>query len=637
MMQILELVIYSYDGRRRQIKFNLGNVNIITGKSKSGKSVVGDIIDYCLGGRGCNIADGIVRENVSWFGLLLQFDNERVFVARANPGTGLQTTGDCYIETGKEIKSPEKANFVSNINYLNVEEVLSKRVGIEENVNIPPEGQTREPLKANIRHALFYCFQNQDEIAAKSHLFHRQAESFVTQAIKDTLPYFLGAVNGRALELEAERKEKRREYIRISRALADAKELNGSSTTRGVALLSEAVSVGLANERDVDQTDFNSLFDYLKGLQMVSAPVPESHFDKLTKLQEEYRKLTEELSQVETDITEAKEYRGYTDGYGNEVTHQIKRLESIGLFEKLNFETDRCPFCSASLEEPLPGVEAMKASIHKLNESLGTISRERPSLQTYITEHEVIAESIRNRRRDVDAAIQAIYESEERLRSIRDLNTRRALVLGRISLWIESVAREEDYSQYEEKLNSLSERLNELDQLLDRVNTTERVESALSNMQTDMTEWAKRLELEGKGNSYRIDLGKATVVMDKDRPIALHQMGSGSNWVGVHLIAMFALHKFFILNMRPVPGFLFLDQPSQVYFPSMEQKDENKDLKAVGMIYDFISECVTAMNGKLQIIIVDHAQLDEPSFTDHVIESWWDEDENLVPLNWIEK
>lgn len=636
-MQILELVIYSYDGRRRQIKFNLGSVNIITGKSKSGKSVVGDIIDYCLGGRDCNIADGIVRENVSWFGLLLQFDNERVFVARANPGIGMQTTGECYIETGKEIKSPEKANFVSNINYLNVEEVLSKRVGIEENVNIPPEGQTREPLKANIRHALFYCFQNQDEIAAKSHLFHKQAESFVTQAIKDTLPYFLGAVNSLALELEAERKEKKREYARISRALADEKEINGRSTTRGVSLLSEAVSVGLASGKEVDQADFNALFDYLKGLQMVSDPVPESHLDKLAELQEEYRKLSEELSLVEKDIREAKEYQGYTDGYGDEVNHQVKRLESIGLFAKLNFETDKCPFCSASLEEPLPGVEAMKASIHKLNESLGMISRERPRLQTYITDRKVIAESIRNRRRDVDAAIQSIYESEERLRSIQDLNTRRALVLGRISLWIESVDREKGYSQYEEKLNILTERLNELDQLLDRENTSERVESALSNMQTDMTEWAKRLELEGQGNSYRIDLGKATVVMDKDRPIALQQMGSGSNWVGVHLIAMFALHKFFILHTRPVPGFLFLDQPSQVYFPSMEHKDENKDLKAVGMIYDFISECVTAMNGKLQIIIMDHAQLDEPSFTDHVIESWWDEDKNLVPLDWIKK
>ena len=125
--------------------------------------------------------------------------------------------------------------------------------------------------------------------------------------------------------------------------------------------------------------------------------------------------------------------------------------------------------------------------------------------------------------------------------------------------------------------------------------------------------------------------------MDKDRPIALKQMGSGSNWVGVHLIAMFALHKFFISHSRPVPGFLFLDQPSQVYFPSMEHKDENKDLKAVGMIYDFISDCVSTLGSKLQIIIMDHAQLDESSFTDHVIESWWDEDKNLVPIDWIKK
>ena len=126
-------------------------------------------------------------------------------------------------------------------------------------------------------------------------------------------------------------------------------------------------------------------------------------------------------------------------------------------------------------------------------------------------------------------------------------------------------------------------------------------------------------------------------LMDKDRPIALQQMGSGSNWVGVHLIAMFALHKFFISHSRPVPGFLFLDQPSQVYFPSMEHKDENKDLKAVGMIYDFISDCVSTLGSKLQIIIMDHAQLDESSFTDHVIESWWDEDKNLVPIDWIKK
>lgn len=67
-MQVLELVLYGYNQKVRHLPFKLGQVNIITGRSKSGKSAVGDIIDYCLGGNSCNIADGVVRENVAWYG-----------------------------------------------------------------------------------------------------------------------------------------------------------------------------------------------------------------------------------------------------------------------------------------------------------------------------------------------------------------------------------------------------------------------------------------------------------------------------------------------------------------------------------------------------------------------------------------
>jgi Protein of unknown function (DUF3732) len=34
-----------------------------------------------------------------------------------------------------------------------------------------------------------------------------------------------------------------------------------------------------------------------------------------------------------------------------------------------------------------------------------------------------------------------------------------------------------------------------------------------------------------------------------------------------------ALHRYFRQNQRPVPGFLILDQPTQVYFPA--DKDPN--------------------------------------------------------------
>ena len=116
MMQIRELVLYGRNGKVRHLPFSLGTVNIITGKSKSGKSAVGDIIDYCMGGLSCNIADGVVRDTVDWYGLLLQFEDERVFVARKNPEKGQQTTSDCYIEVGKEIESPQTGEFYSNTN-----------------------------------------------------------------------------------------------------------------------------------------------------------------------------------------------------------------------------------------------------------------------------------------------------------------------------------------------------------------------------------------------------------------------------------------------------------------------------------------------------------------------------------------
>ena len=49
MMQIRELVLYGRNGKVRHLPFSLGTVNIITGKSKTGKSADGDIIDYCMG------------------------------------------------------------------------------------------------------------------------------------------------------------------------------------------------------------------------------------------------------------------------------------------------------------------------------------------------------------------------------------------------------------------------------------------------------------------------------------------------------------------------------------------------------------------------------------------------------------
>lgn len=639
MMQIRELVLYGYNGKVRHLPFELGRVNIITGRTKSGKSVVGDIIDYCLGGDSCNIADGVVRDNVAWYGLLLQFERERVFVARKNPDNGQQTTRVCYIEVGEKIKAPEKCNFLSNTNVSGIEEMLTRRIGISENLNAPPEGQSRLPLAANIRHALYYCFQGQDEIAAKNFLFHRQSDDFITQAIKDTIPYFLGVISEEALALENERSILKRKLTLEKHKLEENRYLMGGGSERAIALIGEARQAGLIDvSTQIDYQNYQEMYSVLQTAMNWSPSMigSNSGMDRLTFLQSKLQEIRDEFDEIGISLDNARKFVGETTGYSGEAQHQKMRLESIGLFEQLNFNPGKCPLCSGTLEQPLPSVEMIKASIINLDKSIANVTREQPKLRAFISDLEQEREKKQEEITALEAEIDGLYQQEEERTRLRDINARRGKVVGRISLWIESVKNDTESEKQERTVKGIKERIKEIDDILDRDSVEERKQSVLSRIQVDMTKWAKALQLEHCDNPYRLDLNKVTVVVDKpERPVPLKQLGSGSNWVGVHLISYFALQRFFINANRPIPRFLFLDQPSQVYFPS-ELDEKQIDWNEVNKMYQFIIDRTNELNGKLQVIIVDHANLKEKSFRRFICENWWPVDKNLVPNDWYE-
>lgn len=638
-MQIRELVLYGYNGKVRHLPFALGQVNIITGRSKSGKSVVGDIIDYCLGGDSCNIADGVVRDNVAWYGLLLQFEHERVFVARKNPNKGQQTTGVCYIDIGEKIEAPDNCDFSSNTNVSGIEESLTRRIGISENLNTPPEGQSRLPLAANIRHALYYCFQGQDEIAAKNFLFHHQSDDFITQAIKDTIPYFLGAISEEALALENERSILKRKLTLEKRKLEENRYLMGGGSERAISLIGEARQAGLIDaSTQIDYQNYREMYSILQTAMNWSPSMigSNSGMDRLTFLQSKLQEIRDEFDEIGISLDNARKFVGETAGYSGEAQHQKMRLESIGLFEQLTFNPGKCPLCSGTLEQPLPSVEMIKASIVNLDKSIANVTREQPKLRAFISDLEREREKKQEEIKALEAEIDGLYQQESERARLRDINARRGKVVGRISLWVESVENDTESEKQEQVVKRIEGRIKEINDILDRDSVEERKQSALSRIQEDMTKWAKALQLEHSDNPYRLDLNKVTVVVDKpERPVPLKQLGSGSNWVGVHLIAYFALQRFFVNANRPVPRFLFLDQPSQVYFPS-ELDEKQIDWNEVNKMYQFIIDRTIELNGKLQVIVVDHADLKEDSFRQFICENWWPIDKNLVPSDWYE-
>jgi hypothetical protein len=113
---------------------------------------------------------------------------------------------------------------------------------------------------------------------------------------------------------------------------------------------------------------------------------------------------------------------------------------------------------------------------------------------------------------------------------------------------------------------------------------------------------------------------------------------------------MLALHEHFLgLKDNPVPAFLVIDQPSQVYFPeawpSLEEapevndvSDRSPDIEGVHRIFGALSQFMDEIEADFQIIVTEHAGSITWSGLSriHVVGNWRaGKDEFLIPSSWI--
>ena len=157
-------------------------------------------------------------------------------------------------------------------------------------------------------------------------------------------------------------------------------------------------------------------------------------------------------------------------------------------------------------------------------------------------EHEDIVSKIK----EVKQEIKGIYETYTMARKLRDINVQRGRVIGRVSLWLENLNLVEDKSNLKKNVDYYQRKVDDLEGKLEYEVVEERIDSILSRISTQMTEWAKDFNLEHGLNPVRLDIKKSTVDIDmKGHTITLQQVGSAKNWLFYHIITYLALHKHF--------------------------------------------------------------------------------------------
>lgn len=647
-MQILEVVLYNAAGQQRRVRFQPGALNVVTGVSGAGKTALLTIVEYCLGRKTNTVPAGIISDTVQWYALLLQLPTTRAFIARPRPRKGTTSSTQAMLEFGTDLQPLPKDALSVNTDTAALRQQLGGLLGIGEHRYEPPAGSLRHPYEAGLGQAALLSFQGQGEIASNSLLFHRQGEQGIAQALRDTLPYFLGAVPADQAVRRVELIEARRTLRRTEEELANALRHAEGVDTQVRALLEEAYSSGLVDIHEASSRD-----EAIRVLrEAVSRPLAtllpdDGQSARRRELEAERMPLRQELREVADQRALLLGEIGSEDGFEDAVEGQLSRLRAVDVVPSREDESSApddaaCPVCGSELEEPDATLDQLGDAVDRLRRELAGVQAIRPRRDAALRDLEIRAETARERLRVLDAALTEILVGNRSAVGARSQLEEQAFRRGRIDALLSRMRPSgTTIAQKGEALMQARRIVAQLETELDPDVEREELTSRLNIIGMDMTRWAHALDLEHSAQLIRLDLTRLTVVADTPSgPVPLARIGSAHNWVGYHLITHLALHRYFVQQQRPVPHFLMIDQPTQAWYPSDVEQETGRfeaadDRDAVRRLFELMQDVVNELTPHFQIIVCDHANLDETWFQQAVGENNW-RGVKLIPNEWAD-
>ncbi|WP_327418375.1 DUF3732 domain-containing protein [Streptomyces sp. NBC_01233] len=643
--QISAISIYSADGRIRTVPFKTGRMNIITGDSRRGKSALLNIIDYCLASDDYGIQGAALRNFVRVFAVTLVKGDQQLFVARpAPPAKAATATTMCVVSQAHGAAPPPLIKLIFATPLDIAKALLSDFAGIDHTLRIPAV-RSAKPIPPSVRHALFFCLQKQNEVANPDLLFHGQSEDFHRAAIRAMLPYFLGAVDPERALREHNLRLLRRQLADMENALAAARTM-GPASGQARALLTEAIEAGLLAPLPGGHALLTAA-QVLMGLRRAASGAvpdasPSGSEDPLTALTEDRRGLRQAHGRARARISNLKRIAQESDEFLGQAAEQHARLATLGLLpEPRTHEeeyTGQCPVCGSSTPQPGQIADIIRQDLARLNAEMTTIGSSTPDIAALIAEEENTLQELRASLARNQEEIDTLAAGQRFTAGQGDPLRRAAVVQGRISLFLETAARHEHVPQVVDRREDIVAQITELEEQLGTTVQDDRLSSSTSLVSAKIKDKAIRLDLEHRESPIRLDPRALTVVADTTRgPLRLPEIGGGENAMGYHVATMLSLHEWFREQGSPVPRFLILDQPSQVYYP----EDANDgtpvtDRAALLNLYKTIQRTIDALQGEFQVIVMEHADLDEEPFRSAVQARWRRSNgDALVPHDWI--
>lgn len=636
---IKKLVIFNDTGKSRYIDFEEG-LNIITGDSKTGKSAIIEIIDYCLFSSRSSIPKGKITDFGELFVVVFKVNDFYLVVGRPAQKTGNMNYSYLNIESEyddslKNMKISYFDNLSLRLIKNDIQTEFEQYIGLAiSNLNNDSEiNKLENKGKLSIRDTVSFLFQHQNLIANKHALFYRFDDIIKRKRVIESLPVLLGAVDENYYDLIRQEKEKIRE-IKTERIIIDKLKLSKENET---SFLRNSIQVyysfiNLTLDDNLTLTDLKKIGKNL--------PIPSEILNDQSKLFLEINRYEKErnLKYIEKESIEKaliNLYQTSDDGY--DYAKELVKIHSHQKYNQ-NLINLNCPICESknvSLNENISILENSKEKLISELVKLGTFSNDNTPL---------IAELKSNQKRiekDIIVLTKNINILSVEDKTFNEAKNKREQIIyqkGKIESLIKAFLETNNQKGNSKDLLQLEADLKIIRADLSKYNPEKFKQDSESFLKENMDRICEKLDFEEELKPIDLNFNIENFSFyhkNKDGKIRLDEMGSGANWLASHLSIFLSFLYLNVKNEKSViPSFLILDQPSQVYFPRSSKKEEITDeedlekfddnIDQVKNIFKVLNEEIELINTetgiKPQIIVLEHAN--DKSFEKFIIKDW---------------
>lgn len=635
---IHEIGVIDKKGNKHPVNFKAG-LNVVTGKSSTGKSALIEIFDYCFGSSENTIPKGVITTSAAIYYVALSVNEQAMVIAR-DPDIATKaffrrvetfnTTeidrdyfNSSYFRPLDEFKKHLRGFF---LDIDDVDESLAARANRRFNQKAPTP---------SVRSFSSFMLQHQNLVANKHALFYRFDEKEKRdQAIEHT-KVFLGLVDQKFFHLKQDQERLNAEMRRLERQKQTNKLTSESYKQKVGPVLSQLYA--LMGFKD-DPLSLDKVLrhpqdakEQLDGI-IVSGKIDYNsdamtlRYDqlKLTRNQQtaELRRLQRQASSIKKHVQEEEQF-----------VDNVKQFKSP---KDVRISAVVCPFCHTEKDSLRQSAENLHQAITKVSGNLAQARPMKAKFESSLVDVRRSIEVVSKELTELSQQIEEIEKTEKHLTEQKSLYESIVMQKAKLFALLDTLNMADD-AELEKNFKEIKKQLDGISKDLEAYNVQKGLEEASAKVNEYMAEIGKHFEFE---KSYLpINLRFSFESFDLyhlqgEEKIYLRSMGSGANWLYCHITLFLALHKYFaeLADECAIPSILFLDQPTQVYFPnfnrdtaesfdeqkSQEEKQRTKmerpideDIKAVENLFSRLSIYCNKLeldNGfSPQIIVTDHA------------------------------